>query len=892
MAQEPMLLDTLNERELEIIALLDGLSNKEIANQLFLAPNTVKWYVRQLNSKFDTKNRHEIVERANELGLLEKQAEDNSYHRPRQNLPRQTTPFVGRNAELDEIHTIIENADVRLLTILAQGGMGKTRIALEASEQQLNHFPDGVYFVPLQALSDVNNIVPQIATSTGFQFSNDERSQKEQLLNFLANKTMLLCIDNWEHLLESADLINEILQSAPDVKILATSREKLNLLSETVYVLRGMKYPDWEKPEDALVYDAVQLLVQSAQRVKPDWTITEDNLDYVARVCRLTQGMPLGILLATSWLDVYSLDRICDEIQKSADILETEMRDVPERQRSIRAVFDHSWERLTSKEQAVLMKMSVFRGGCTPSAAEAVTGANARILQSLVNKALLLRNREGRYDVHELLRQYAEAELEQSGKMQAVSHIHSQYFASFLHIRESDLKGHRQGEAQGEIEADFENIRRAWNHSIEHKTLLILNQMLESLFWYFLISGHLIEGDALFQAAYLSFEKQIPHHSLLALLGSLQSRLLYLERWHYGKYLDPKRANVKFEQCLYIAHSTNNKREIALCHWLLGLLKIQIGDFNEAMTLLEISLGIFRKRVDPFYEAYVLIFMGICGYHSGDTNAALEYMEYGLTIQRDIGDRFGIIYSLTNLIGLHVSIGNSATAERYANEAYILSDGTQISLLVQVQRATIAFLRGNFQIARSMSAKFLEDTPHLNKSLGQFIVSLVACVEGNYHQARQLIVDGLSIAPNDMAKYFLNWSLALATYMLGDVVSAIEANHAALVFAVSARLPARLIWCLPASAMIEFDKGNSEQAVELLSLAFNHPASTTGWLEQWSPISQLQADLEAELGYENYNQAWERGKSLDLETVVQELIDEFSRNEIQTPGTKTEHWLN
>ena len=224
-------LDALNDRELELIPLLaEGLSNKEIAERLFLAPSTVKWYVRQLNSKLGTVSREEIAERAEQFGLMGAKQAEQTYLRPRSNLPRQTTTFIGRDHELEEIHQIIEREDVRLLTILAPGGMGKTRVALEAAEQQMNHYPDGVYFVPLQPISSPDAIIPQIAASTFFRFQEDARSQRQQVLDFLSDKRMLLCMDNWEHLLEGAPLINEILRAAPDVKIMATSREKLNLI--------------------------------------------------------------------------------------------------------------------------------------------------------------------------------------------------------------------------------------------------------------------------------------------------------------------------------------------------------------------------------------------------------------------------------------------------------------------------------------------------------------------------------------------------------------------------------------------------------------------------------------------------------------------------------------
>ena len=211
--------------------------------------------------------------------------------------------------------------------------------------------------------------------------------------------------------------VQDILQAAPSVKILVTSREKLNLNAETVFVLSGMSFPTWETPADALEYGAVKLFMQSAQRVRRDFQLEADDLPFVARICRMVQGTPLGILLAAAWLEVLTPREIVDEISRSLDFLETEMHDLPERQRSLRAVFEYSWNLLTEQERALFAQFSIFRGGFTRDAALQITGTNLRALTLLVNKSLLRRdNDSGRYEIHELLRQYAEEKLAQSAE--------------------------------------------------------------------------------------------------------------------------------------------------------------------------------------------------------------------------------------------------------------------------------------------------------------------------------------------------------------------------------------------------------------------------------------------------------------------------------------------
>jgi predicted ATPase len=201
------------------------------------------------------------------MGLLS--ARNETPEDAKHNLPWQTTLFVGRHQEMSELARLLSDPDIRLITILGAGGMGKTRLALEVARAHLGHFADGVYFVPLAPLSSSERIGPAIAESVGFRFY-EERDPQAQLLRFLAGKRMLLVLDNFEHLLDGAGLVTEMLQAAPSVKVLATSREKLALRSETVYAISGLPFPDWDVPGDARAYSAVGLFIQSAQRTRPD----------------------------------------------------------------------------------------------------------------------------------------------------------------------------------------------------------------------------------------------------------------------------------------------------------------------------------------------------------------------------------------------------------------------------------------------------------------------------------------------------------------------------------------------------------------------------------------------------------------------------------------------
>ncbi|NIP18555.1 MAG: hypothetical protein GWM87_10630, partial [Xanthomonadales bacterium] len=391
----------------------------------------------------------------------------------RHNLPVQPTPFVGREAELAELARLLGDPDVRLLTVLGAGGMGKTRLALEAAAAQLDNFQHGVYFVPLASLQSAEAIVPTVAEALGFRF-HEGGEPRQQLLNYLRSKNKLILLDNFEHLLacperghsvrsrrDGLGLVSDVLETAPDVKILSTSRARLNVQGEHLFHLAGMDFPDWETPEDALHYSAVKLFLQSARRVRPGFELAAADLRHVARICRLVGGMPLGILLAAGWLEMLAPAEIAAEISQSLDFLETDLRDVPERQRSMRAVFDHSWSLLTEREREVFQGLSVFRGGFTRQAAQQVTGASLRELMALVNKSLLQRDPRGRYEIHELLRQYAAEKLEGSEVAEGVRQRHADFYLALAEEAEPELEGAEPAVWLSQLDAEQGNLRAA-----------------------------------------------------------------------------------------------------------------------------------------------------------------------------------------------------------------------------------------------------------------------------------------------------------------------------------------------------------------------------------------------------------------------------------------------
>ncbi|MHB1319642.1 MAG: BTAD domain-containing putative transcriptional regulator, partial [Anaerolineae bacterium] len=367
------------------------------------------------------------------------------------NLPVSLTSFHGREQELIELERLIANSECRCISLVGQGGTGKTRLALQAAQQHRADSTHGVAFVPLAAVSSVEGAIPAISGAIHLDFYGPG-DPRVQLLNYLRDKQMLLILDNVEQLLgegppEAAivGLMLEILQHAPGVKLLVTSREALNLQGEWVFEVGGLAFPRAEQEEHADEYAAVALFMQRARRASPGLAFGEADRAGMADICRLVEGMPLAIELAAAWSRVLSPAEIAQEIRGSLDILSASVRDLPERHRSMRVVFDRSWQRLSAREQQVLSQLSVFRGGFSRQAAEQVAGASLPVLSTLVNRTLLRRTAAGRYELHELVRQYCASHL--AADPQAHAAAQKRHFDCFLALAEAaeqELKGRNQ----------------------------------------------------------------------------------------------------------------------------------------------------------------------------------------------------------------------------------------------------------------------------------------------------------------------------------------------------------------------------------------------------------------------------------------------------------------
>ncbi len=513
---------------------------------------------------------------------------------PTNHLPIPATPFVGRVEELSNIAALMADPNCRLLTLVGSGGIGKTRIALQAAAEQIPLFAQGVYFVSLNPVHSTDLIAAAIANALQISLYGSE-DPSIQIITYLREKHMLLVMDNFEHLLEGTGLLTDILQVAIGMKFLATSRERLSVREEWVLELEGLSFPDVQTTDPLAGYSAVQLFVQRARQVKSNFSLSE-NAEAVKTICQCVEGMPLGLELAATWLRAMTCQQIASHVKNSLDFLTTPLRNVPERHRSLRAVFDQSWNLLSSVEKDVLMRLSVFRGGFDLEAAEQVAGTSLSLLAVLTDKSLIRLNISGRYDLHELLRQYASDKLVEAGETDSTARRHLDYFMNLADQAESHLFGHEQIVWFDRLEVELDNLRTALTWSTKSEAGL---HLAAALGWLFSERSYWSEGLSWLEQS-LATNPKAP--------ASLRAKALHRAGALASFLHDKERLQTYCEQAIAIARTENDYWNIAWSLAHLGLFGLFDGDdLNRSATQLEESVALFRQIKDPMGLAHSLL---------------------------------------------------------------------------------------------------------------------------------------------------------------------------------------------------------------------------------------------------------------------------------------------
>jgi DNA-binding SARP family transcriptional activator len=616
----------------------------------------------------------ETIQRG-ELQAPQPESEEETIPLTSTNLPVHLNPFIGRIEEHSKLTRLLKDPDIRLLTILAPGGMGKSRLAVEVARTLESHFEHGVFFIPLAPLETPDMILNYIADAIGYVCC-EGKPLNQKLLDFFRDKSILLVLDNFEHLLEKSYWIRDLLAAAPNLKVLTTSRSPLNIRVENRFHLAGMKFPTGGTNGEVIsTYTSVKLFLQSARRARPTFRPTEEDWPHIGEICRLVGGMPLGIEMASSWLEMLSLPEIVTEIQAGLEFFETSLSDIPERQHSLYTIFDHAWKMLTDEERVLFPQIAIFRGGFTREAAEKIIGVSLRQLVGFANRSLLTRTPDDRFEIHELLRQYGFEKLQKEPEIyRQVKTRYAEYFCKKMGDWHQALISGRQQQALMEIDTDFENVRHAWEISAWLKRLDLLETAHNGLVLYLNRRVRYEEGVSLCELAAEHISDDSPEGVRLNiwLHGNLASFYYYQGR--IDQVPDHIQELEALVDRLEPDQSRDDKMAMAFALYIKGLDLDRKGKFSTAYnTIYQQSLKLFQELGEEWWSARIYRFVAIASWVDEDLDAAYNHYQEALKISRKLNDHYGLAVTLERL-GWFAAYGKG-TLEKAEN---FLQESSQI----------------------------------------------------------------------------------------------------------------------------------------------------------------------------------------------------------------------
>ena len=557
------------------------------------------------------------------------------------NLPLQATPLIGREREVEAVCGLLRSSETRLLTLLGPGGTGKTRVGLQVAAELADGFEDGVFFVPIAAITDPALVAPTIARILGL--SEGAQTPEELLEGYLRDRQTLLLLDNLEQVIEAAPVVERLLSGAANLKILATSRIPLGLYGEYEFPVPPLSLPDPDSlpPLEHLTeYEAVRLFVERARAVKPDFVLTEENGPAVVEICERLDGLPLAIELAAARIKLLPPRVLLDRLGNRLKILTGGARNLPERQRTLRNAIEWSYGLLDEGEKLLFGRLGVFSGGATLEAIEAVCDARGDLptdvfdsASSLLDKSLLRQEEEAtgepRFLMLETIHEFAQVRLEESGEVEAVRRAHAEYFRALAEEAEPNLWGAEDAAWLDRLEREHDNMMAALSWAIEHEEATLALRVGGALRWFWYMEGYYGEGRRWLEAA---LSKN------WGAAAEARARALEGVGWLASSQGDLDRAQTAANEGLMLSTEAGlDKVVVADFQNVLGDVARHRGDYEQATELLEKSLALHRAVKDTRGVAWSLGDLANVSSDRGSYERARALYEEGLVLSRKLG---------------------------------------------------------------------------------------------------------------------------------------------------------------------------------------------------------------------------------------------------------------